>query len=537
MNDGSAFPVILPSRIWSLMIDPIVVCLLPVRNAEMTIDGWFASVELFADAVVALDDGSTDGTAHKLESNALVKVLLRNPTRPTYVGWNDAHNRQRLVDAVADLEKVAPWVESNRDGPVWIVQLDADERISPDDSVALKAFLRTEADSRFAYLLRCYRMIHDEFHFDRPENWAGRVFAYRPGVRLPTDALHFVPLPTDISPRDYRMTTIRIQHFGNATTELRKARFEKYAEVDGEGRYQASYSHLLDEPQSVRPWPARMPDLPFELHGRHPSSHPGSGGVDVLSLPGALSFADDLLSTLRSLSGELVVFLEPPFVACQEIRVMLGAVGLQTPMAVVAGPRWTTRGHRFSRLVTRSMALGRSAAPLDSSFGRPWVCNVFRRDLLLFLLDVQPSLVGLDDVTDAFWGLGYGMTTLPEVTLQLDDVRRGPPPGLVRQARARGRRRARHVLESHHEAGATGEVSVDRFGLRAGALSVLGLLRFVYFGPSVVERFRSTAARSALTPVLAVVTLIEFLSARAVIRRNGSTPAHRVRRRFPDPRQ
>ena len=143
----------------------------------------------------------------------------------------------------------------------------------------------------------------------------------------------------------------------------------------------------------------------------------------------------------------------------------------------------------------------------------------------------------LDDVTDAFWGLGYGMTTLPEVTLQLDDVRRGPPPGLVRQARARGRRRARHVLESHHEAGATGEVSVDRFGLRAGALSVLGLLRFVYFGPSVVERFRSTAARSALTPVLAVVTLIEFLSARAVIRRNGSTPAHRVRRRFPYPRQ
>ena len=94
-----------------------VVCLLPARNCADDLPSFFEAVEPLADAVVALDDGSTDGTLCALEAYPLVKVVLRNPPRDTYFGWDDATNRQRLLDAAADLR------------PRWIISIDADERI------------------------------------------------------------------------------------------------------------------------------------------------------------------------------------------------------------------------------------------------------------------------------------------------------------------------------------------------------------------------------------------------------------------------
>jgi len=45
-----------------------LVCLLPARNGESDLPDYFTSVRRFADAVVALDDGSTDGTAALLKA-------------------------------------------------------------------------------------------------------------------------------------------------------------------------------------------------------------------------------------------------------------------------------------------------------------------------------------------------------------------------------------------------------------------------------------------------------------------------------------
>src|SRR5690349_2284539 len=108
-----------------------IVCLLPVRNGEADLPGYFASVARFADAVVALDDGSTDGTRHVLDANPLVNIILENPVRTTYAGWDDAANRNRLLEAAAQLE------------PAWIMSLDADERIPADDAAVLRTFVET----------------------------------------------------------------------------------------------------------------------------------------------------------------------------------------------------------------------------------------------------------------------------------------------------------------------------------------------------------------------------------------------------------
>jgi glycosyltransferase involved in cell wall biosynthesis len=240
---------------------PYVVCLLPVRDGERDLPGWFASAERVADAVVALDDGSGDATPDLLEAHPLVRKVLSNPARDGYEGWDDARNRQRLLDAVQDLE------------PDWVLWLDADERIPAADAAALRAFLAGDADRDCAYGFRVHRMDERLEHYDAAGLWVYRLFAWRPGQRLPEDRLHFVPVPTEIERERWLPTTIRIQHLAGSTAERRQERFEKYRAADPGGRFQRDYRALLDEPQAARPWPARPPDLPV-LAPRDPDGRP-----------------------------------------------------------------------------------------------------------------------------------------------------------------------------------------------------------------------------------------------------------------------
>jgi glycosyltransferase involved in cell wall biosynthesis len=164
-----------------------VVCLLPVRNAVADLPGYFESVARFSEAVVALDDGSTDKTRELLEACPLVEVLLTNPRRESYRGWDDAANRNRLLDAAAKLN------------PGWVISIDADERIDPSDAAALRDFLLWAALPGYAYGLRVFRMEQDLEHYAPQHHlWVYRLFAYEPGQSFPDQRLHFVPVPTSI---------------------------------------------------------------------------------------------------------------------------------------------------------------------------------------------------------------------------------------------------------------------------------------------------------------------------------------------------
>jgi hypothetical protein len=217
--------------------------------------GYFESVSTFADAVVALDDGSSDDTGEALERQPLAKVLLENPRRDGYRGWDDAGNRQRLLDAAAALD------------PRWILFLDADERIDAADGLALRRFVERQLEPRTAYLLPVFRMIDDEDHCDPAARWMCRLFTYAAGQKLPTDRLHLVPVPTSISPDRRYETTIRIKHLGNLTEAERKARYEKYSEADPARRWQRTYAHLLRAPVRVQEWRERPASLPVLWNG------------------------------------------------------------------------------------------------------------------------------------------------------------------------------------------------------------------------------------------------------------------------------
>src|SRR5262249_42977070 len=136
-----------------------LIVLLPVRNGAADLPGYFQAVRPFADAIVALDDGSTDETRSLLEAEPLVNILLTNPHRPDYRDWNDAENRNRLLDAAAELN------------PNWLLSLDADERFDPADGAELCRFLDEEALPGCAYGFKVYRMWGDTAHYSRAGLW------------------------------------------------------------------------------------------------------------------------------------------------------------------------------------------------------------------------------------------------------------------------------------------------------------------------------------------------------------------------------
>src|SRR5215213_10616485 len=246
-----------------------VVCLLPARNAAVNLPGYFESAARFCDAVVALDDGSTDETRELLEACPLVEILLTNPRRKTYEGWDDAENRNRLLAAAAELN------------PGWIISIDADERIDPSDAAAMRDFLRGDAMPGCAYGFRVFRMQQDLEHYAPQHHlWVYRLFAYEPGQSFPDRRLHFVPLPTSIPRVAWVNTTLRIQHLGGATAERRRARFEKYRQADPDHEYQADYTNVLRDlsDDSLR-WESRPPGLDVLLAAAKPFDRPSAGGT------------------------------------------------------------------------------------------------------------------------------------------------------------------------------------------------------------------------------------------------------------------
>ena len=234
---------------------PLLVCLLPARNAAHDLPAYLDNVSRFCDAVVALDDGSTDATPDQLADHPLVKVLLRNDRREDYRGWDDAANRNRLLAAAADLN------------PHWLISLDADERFDARDATSLRQLLETDALPGCVYGFRHVQMRQDAEHFEPRYQWVYRLFSAAHGQRFPAQRLHFIPIPTSLPRSRWIKTTLRIQHFGGQTAERRIARFAKYLEADPQRTYQAEYGHLLaaDAREDLRRWQPRPASVPVLL--------------------------------------------------------------------------------------------------------------------------------------------------------------------------------------------------------------------------------------------------------------------------------
>lgn len=216
--------------------NPNVLCLLPVRNGEQHLLSYFENVRQFANGIIALDDGSIDGTIKLLNEEPLVLEVISHPKRDSYAGWDDSYNRQKLLNASAKYK------------PKWILWLDADELIAPCDIPLVHKLIDDIAVSGNAYAFEVLRMVGDLEHFDLHKLWVYRFFHYQKEQCLPQSRLHFDPIPTDIPETHQFRTIIRILHKGSMTSDDRRLRFRKYKEADPKLVWQSSYINLLKPP-------------------------------------------------------------------------------------------------------------------------------------------------------------------------------------------------------------------------------------------------------------------------------------------------
>jgi glycosyltransferase involved in cell wall biosynthesis len=270
--------------------------LVPARNAAHQLPEWLASVEHFADAVLALDDGSTDSTRQILAQHPLVREVLTNPVRESYEGWDDLANRQRLVDAAREANVR------------WLLFLDADERIDQADGAALRRLLEHEALPGFAYGFEVFRMEGDTAHYDPCSLWVFRLFSAEDAAASPlgSQRLHFVPVPSGIPPHKWLYTSVRIQHEGSLTPAHRQARFDKYREADPTDAYDQRYETLLVDPAIVAPWRERPADLPVLLgvEGRYVDQLESTQAI-APAISAVVIAQDDLAVIDRSLDALL----------------------------------------------------------------------------------------------------------------------------------------------------------------------------------------------------------------------------------------
>ncbi|MDX6514007.1 MAG: hypothetical protein QOE36_3511, partial [Gaiellaceae bacterium] len=124
--------------------------LVAVHNELPQLPGLLSSLAPQVDGVVALDDGSGDGSAEWLEERAEVVELLRvTPDRPA---WDDSSNHRALAEAAV------------RHGADWVVCVDADERLERDFRTrAERAIERARPFGVRAFALRLHEL------WDRPD--------------------------------------------------------------------------------------------------------------------------------------------------------------------------------------------------------------------------------------------------------------------------------------------------------------------------------------------------------------------------------
>lgn len=202
----------------------------------------------YIDEAVIIDDGSTDNSIEICQEilEGLPLHLVQNETSQFS---NEYKLRKQQWEATASKQ------------PEWILNLDADELFEDRFSEQVAGIL--SQNTYDAMYFRLYDM-WDETHFREDSYWKAHQF-YRPFMIhynpkltytwLET-AQHCGRFPVEIYHFSYFCHPARIKHFGWATESDRKKKYERYLELDPEGKFgwKEQYESILDEKPYLIPW-------------------------------------------------------------------------------------------------------------------------------------------------------------------------------------------------------------------------------------------------------------------------------------------
>lgn len=215
---------------WTRQEEPItykIIALMPVWNAGRWLPNSLKALENCVDAIIALDDGSTDNSLELLKSHSLITEIIKKPSKEL-VEWHDAQNHYELYLAAAKYL------------PEWLIFVDADEVLEPTFKI-FKHSLVSVAKNIKAFAFHVAEMDGDIII---RKKFAHRMFRYKSGYTFDNKRLHCRPLPLEITLDEIKLVNIRLLHA--ADQESREFRFEKYLQADPVLSYQSSYDHLLN---------------------------------------------------------------------------------------------------------------------------------------------------------------------------------------------------------------------------------------------------------------------------------------------------
>ena len=215
---------------------------LRVKNAKLFIDEWLNCYEKLADGIVAVDNGSTDGTYEKLKNHP--KVLAIRQT--------EEFDEGRDIKILLELAK--------EQKPDWLLTVDADEifekRLTRDN-------LEKMMNSRFFshYKFRRFHLYKDEEHY-MATNEIFYIYYFGFGDRSLYKFNHklFVPekkIHTTIMGRSkfFFQSSYRIKHLPFLHKTYRIKAYEKYMSVDSNPQTLKLYRRdidMLSNPENVR---------------------------------------------------------------------------------------------------------------------------------------------------------------------------------------------------------------------------------------------------------------------------------------------
>ncbi len=216
-----------------------LIALLAVRDGMRHLPGFFRNVAPQVDGIVALDDGSSDGSADLLtQHKAVIEVLRRPVDRPT---WDEVGNHRALIAAAL------------RHDAEWIMCVDADERLERE--------FRTRAErviarggwlgySAFAVRLRELWDTPDQYRVDGV--WGRkrvvRLFRAREDHEFDPAPIHGVKAPLQARRLGrFPNGDLTIYHLGMLRPDDREHRRRRYEHADPDRRWQRiGYEYLTD---------------------------------------------------------------------------------------------------------------------------------------------------------------------------------------------------------------------------------------------------------------------------------------------------
>lgn len=224
---------------------PRLLALLACRDEMRFLPDWFANVRPLVDGVIALDDGSTDGSADFLARQPEVLRLIRLPPRADHV-WDDALNHRRLVEAA--------WEHR----PDWLIGLDADERLEQGFRDRAEAEIeRARRLGQRALRVHVRELWDDPLQFRADGVWgtksAARFFAARRDHQFHMQRLHchWAPLNSRVN-GDFPQADLVLYHLRTLLPADRAARQARYERLDPDRRLQAIGYDYMTQTEGLR---------------------------------------------------------------------------------------------------------------------------------------------------------------------------------------------------------------------------------------------------------------------------------------------